>query len=594
MKGKLKKILISVICVVLVAALGLGIWAFVVQNNADPVVVVPFHYVGMTEYWGDNQESYGMVTTDRIQTVFLSSTQTVTEVMVQMGQEVKKGDVLLTFDTTLSDLALERERLKVEKLKLDLLDAEKRLREIKNMRPMVIPTPTDPTEPGDEALGEPLQGRYQITSTQEFDGRSPEKSIICWLGGSSQIDSSLFAVLLDTARTYQALNNEKEEAEAPAPTPSPSNESEPAGTEPEASEPIDTTPPETQPEETQPEVSEPEPTEPDATEPGATEPEPTEPEPEEPEVNSFYVIFKTTQGDRALAATTGWQGLLVTHTPSGQFTFRFFDAAYIKDPTVDPDSVPDAPEIDFGSGFTASQIAQMRNEQEKLIKELTFNIKLAEADYKIKQTEANDGKVYAQIDGTVVSLLSPEEAQASMQPMLKVSGGGGFYISGSVSELTKDALTIGQEVTVNDWYTGMMHTGTIQSVNDYPTTENGYSGMGNPNTSYYGFTVFVDGSADMMEGNYVSMQYSAGNVSNGIYLENPFLRTEGGRSYVFVRNSDGKLEKRYVTTGKSLWGSYTEILSGLTAEDYIAFPYGKTVKDGAPAVEGDLSDLYGY
>ena len=33
---------------------------------------------------------------------------------------VKKGDVLMTFDTTLSDLQLERKRLEVEKLKLDL------------------------------------------------------------------------------------------------------------------------------------------------------------------------------------------------------------------------------------------------------------------------------------------------------------------------------------------------------------------------------------------------------------------------------------------------------------------------------------------
>ena len=60
-----------------------------------------------------------------------------------------------------------------------------------------------------------------------------------------------------------------------------------------------------------------------------------------------------------------------------------------------------------------------------------------------------------------------------------------------------------------------------------------------------------------------------------------------------MRGDDGLLEKRYVTTGKSLWGSYTEIRSGLTPEDFIAFPYGKNVKPGVKAVEGDLSNLYG-
>ena len=49
-----------------------------------------------------------------------------------------------------------------------------------------------------------------------------------------------------------------------------------------------------------------------------------------------------------------------------------------------------------------------------------------------------------------------------------------------------------------------------------------------------------------------------------------------------------------MTTGKSLWGSYTEILSGLTPEDFIAFPYGKNLKEGAPTRESDLSELYNY
>ena len=91
----------------------------------------------------------------------------------------------------------------------------------------------------------------------------------------------------------------------------------------------------------------------------------------------------------------------------------------------------------------------------------------------------------------------------------------------------------------------------------------------------------------------MNVMYSTATTEQGIYLENPFLRTEQGKSYVYVRGGDGKLEKRFVTTGKSLWGSYTEVLDGLTAEDYIAFPYGKTVTEGADTVESDLSALYG-
>ena len=61
---------------------------------------------------------------------------------------------------------------------------------------------------------------------------------------------------------------------------------------------------------------------------------------------------------------------------------------------------------------------------------------------------------------------------------------------------------------------------------------------------------------------------------------------------MYVLGQDGKLEERTVTIGKTLGGSYTQILDGLSTEDLIAFPYGKNVKPGAPAEKGDMSDLY--
>ena len=190
-------------------------------------------------------------------------------------------------------------------------------------------------------------------------------------------------------------------------------------------------------------------------------------------------------------------------------------------------------------------------------------------------------------------MLTEEEARNTMQPILKVSGGGGFYVEGSVSELEKEKMQIGQEVTVNDWNTGMTYTGTIQSVGNFPSTGNGWNGMGNPNASFYPFTVFVGEDADLQEGRYVSVMYSTATGEHGIYLQNPFLRTEQGKSYVYVMGENNRLEKRFVKTGKALWGSYMEILEGLSEEDLVAFPYGKNVKPGAIAQEGDMSDLYG-
>ena len=540
--SKKKKILISVISIVLIFALGLGIWYAVIQNSTEPVGVYPFQYLGMTEYWGDSQESYGPVTTDKIQTVYLSDTQTVTEILVSEGDEVKKGDLLMTFDTTLSDLALERKRLDVEKLKLQLQEAQQEYWRICAMKPMVIHMPEDEGEE-EENLGIELTTAYQISSQVEFDGSSSQQALICWLHSSAKVDQQILEAIRIQAEAYQR-ENAKAEANAAE----------------------------------------------------GEEAEPTE-EPEELIVNRFYVIFKVTKKNMSLGQKQTWQGVYAIRDPENKtFSFQFFDAENLSDHMLAEEDTEedDGPKIEFNSGYTAAQIYQMRTEQEKRIKELEFDIKMADADYKIMLTEAENGNVYAQIDGTVVSLLTEEEAKQMMQPILKVSGGGGFYIEGAVSELEKENLQIGQEVTINDWNTGMTYIGTVSSIGDFPSSSNSWSGMGNPNASFYPFLVFVDETADLQAGRYVSVMYSTGSSENGIYLENPFLRTEMGRTYVYLRGADGKLEKRYVTTGKSLWGSYTEILDGITEEDFIAFPYGKQVKEGAETVESDLSDLYGY
>ena len=663
---KNKKLLLSVTAVVLVVALGAGIWLGA-GGKAEPVGVYAFMDIGMTEYWGDSQESYGPVTTDRIQTVFLSDTQTVTEVLVAQGDMVKKGDVLLRFDTTLSELELERKRLEVEKLKLDLEDAKAELNRIASMKPMETPIFDEPTIDEDINTGSMLMEAYRISNNPEYNGSSQELALICWLQDTTNIDSSVLEAIRQRAEELQNMTVEPTEPET---TEEPTAETTEETTEetieettqetveeiPE--EPIEETPeepieetPEEPAEETPEEPVEETPEEPVEETPEEpveeTPEEPVEEVPEEPaeeitedgtqtttedttqtiveevsqedtqaemsqasdfpeeggdegyiSVDSYYVIFKITQGNMSLGQRTVWQGAHV-YGWDGSFSIRLFDASGMMDYTLIDDGEEDPggaeiPDIDFGSGYTAAQIAQMRAEQEKKIKDLEFKIKMADADYKIMQTEVGDGNIYADIDGEVVSLLTEEEAKQSKTPFMKVSGGGGFYVEGSINELEKDNLRIGQEVTINDWESGMTYTGTVQSIGDFPSRDNGYSGMGNPNSSYYPFVAFVDGSADLQAGKYVSMTFATSTGANGIYLQNPFVRTENGESYVYVQGAGGKLEKRTVTVGKSLWGSYTEIKGGLSEDDYIAFPYGKDVKPGAPTELSDLSSLYSY
>ena len=561
LSSKAKKGIIALSAVVLTAAIVVGIVFGVSRNSGDPVPVYAFDNVGMTEFWGDNQESYGPVSTDRIQTVFLSETQTVTEILVSQGDQVKKGDLLLRFDTTLNDLKLERKRLEVEKLKLQLEDDQTRLREIKNMKPMSVPTTTDTPK---EDLGTGLVGNFQVFPRGEQDGSTAERAIVCWVDSSYAMGDSMFEAVMQAAQEQQNANAPKPEDPGTDPGESGGSGGE-SGSGEQGGDP--------------------------PSSPSALPEEKPEEDPEPFPVNQCYMIIKITSGNMSKGSILTWQGVYLSRVQGG-FTLKFFNASGNLDYTLAQESQVELPEIDFGSGYTAAQIYQMRLQQEKTIKDTEFKIKVAEAEYKIMEREISDGNVYAELDGKVVSCLTEEEAKSQNQPVLKVSGGGGFTITGAVSELLKDQLTIGQEVTINDWNSGMSYVGSITSVGDFPTSNNFYSGMGNTNVSYYPFTVFVDESADLREGDYVDMQFSTAGAQNGIYLQNPFLRTEKGRSYVLVMGEDGRLEQRFVTTGKSLWGSYTEILDGLTVDDRVAFPYGKNVKPGAKAVDGDISDLY--
>lgn len=670
-----KKVLVcagaGIAAVAIVAGIVLG-----TRGNGKTVDVYPFAMVGMTEYWGDNQESYGPVTTDKIQTVFLSDTQIITGIPVKVGAHVKKGDVLMTYDTTLSELELERKRLDVEKAKLQVTEAEEELRRINQLKPSSGGGGGGSAPDYGDKLGE---SKYKVITDASYDGSSPETALVCWIASDIPVNNSVLQALY-----YQALNNQelmntlsrtKSSASETPDTTTPSEDPEPSTAPSEPSDPSEPTTPATEAPTEPPKqpLEEPKPSEPETPTPVITSPnvknggtftvdkgmavdltfvnktrqktewsvepatgelqvyrgeqtcalsgrvnqvgkteytltaivgdktdifrftlEVVEPSGPSKVINDFYVVLKKTDGDREKAPTSLWQGVHVYVYNGNDYGFSLFDAPAESEFFGDSDDDNGGFGFDFGSGMTSAEIAQMRREQTKKVRDLYEAAQMAESEYNLMEREFNDGNIRADLDGEVVSVLTEDEARQNKQPIIKVSGGGGFYVTGSVSELEKDNLKIGQSVTVNDWNTGNIYDGQVVSIGDFPVDGNGWNGMGNPNASYYPFRVFIDGSADLQENGYVSITYSAAQAQNGVYLENPYLRTDDGEPYVYVRGAHNKLEKRYVTTGKSLWGTYTEIRSGLTADDYVAFPYGKNVKPGAGTQEGDPSTLYNF
>lgn len=134
--GIRKKIIIGVIVAAGVTGGTYGALAAVRNSSRKPVKVYAVGDVAQTDYWADQQESYGTVSSDQIQNVFLSGTQSVSKVFVQKGQQVKAGDPLLAYDTTLSQINIEKAEndLNQQRRALDL--AKKELVKMQKTKPV--------------------------------------------------------------------------------------------------------------------------------------------------------------------------------------------------------------------------------------------------------------------------------------------------------------------------------------------------------------------------------------------------------------------------------------------------------------------------
>ena len=185
----------------------------------------------------------------------------------------------------------------------------------------------------------------------------------------------------------------------------------------------------------------------------------------------------------------------------------------------------------------------------------------------------------------------PEDPPIDGSPFLEVAGSMGMYIRGEISELLLDQIEIGQQITADSWGNGQTYTAVITEISEYPIeNRGGYYGEGNPNVSYYTFLAYVEESEGLTNGDNLELRMSTADVqeeTDALYIEKAYVRQENGQSYELKAGKDNRLVKQYVLTGRTVYGSSIEIKSGLSESDRIAFPYGKTAKEGVKVVDSD-------
>lgn len=497
-KGKSKKWLKWLILLAIVGAIIVGIVLFFKNRKPKEVPVFPVNNIGGEDYWEEESSSQGSIKEDKMQSVYVSKTQKVEKILVKEGQAVKEGDVLLTYNTTLSNLELERKQLDIKKLEIDLDKAQKELAKIQTYQPDVpiygklpeerpiveetaptLPTLPDLTPPlptvtpENETSPAPLTGEGTNEKPYLFiwsENKEYEKAFIQSLISRAGSDKTEVIAIFMIRENGSLTGNLQ---------------------------------------------------------------------------TASKIKFTKKENDYAFS-------ILQTYTLENDPLYP--NGANSEENTPD-ETQPQEPLPEVGPIYTATELKRMVMEKENEISEISLNIKIAKNEYKKQKSELENTTVYSKLDGVIKNVLSVEDENLSTKPILVVSSGGGYLVQGRVGEFDLDNIKIGQKVEVRSFESGTSAEGTVEKISDYPLSGSYYNGMGNSNVSYYPYTLRIGEDANFKEGEYVMLKLvSEHEKTSSFYITSAFILSESGKNYAYVAGENNKLEKREVKVGKNRYG----------------------------------------
>ena len=596
-----KRLILSSAAIVLAAGLGVGGWLFwQYRNDQKTVEVQPVSYLS-TSYWGDTAQSSGTITSDYIQELYPDSSKTITDVFVTEGQEVSIGDPLLQYDKTKLELDVEAKDVAIKETELKIDNAQNQLKKLQNTKPIATPKPekatptpkpTKPTPtpepeptPAPTPTPEPTTTPADVTLYSQLD-----VDAVPYAGSGTTDDPYIFLCTDDCTMTKGflsllfGLGSETDDGGE-------------EGTGGEAAD-GDTEGDATGEELTGRKTGDGEIT---GDETGDGEDGGQEEESQSQLATPFAAIFEVREDNSNYGELIASFKLDGTQLSANFQNFPQFDGSQTVESVAEafearakatPSPTPNPNNYD-DMGYTSSQLKELIAEKRQEIKNYQYELKQNKLDLEKARLALKNSTVLSTVDGVVRTLTDLDTAAASNQPFLVVTGAEQYYVTGVLSEGLLGSVQPGDTVTVNSWENGMTYSAQVVSISDYPLEDgaNYYYGTGNPNSSSYEFVAVLGAENDtstLRNGMYVDLTLSVQEgveADGGLYLDKAYLREDEGGSYVMKVSRENRLEKAYVSTGKTIYsGSYVEIRSGLTTEDYIAFPYGTDVKDGVRAV----------
>lgn len=221
------------------------------------------------------------------------------------------------------------------------------------------------------------------------------------------------------------------------------------------------------------------------------------------------------------------------------------------------------------------------------IQNINNSISQKEYDLKSKQleidklkTQINNSTVKSEAAGTVKSVNeSGVDEMGNTAPLISILQSGDYRIKGRIDEQNVWSITEGQTVIIRSRVEeNQTWTGTITKIdteNPEQNNNNNYGEEQGIQASKYPFYIELDSSDGLILGQHVYIDFGEGETEEkeGVWLYSYYIVQEEDTAYVWAANKKDRLEKRIVELGEydAELDQY-QIVSGLTEDDYIAWP----------------------
>lgn len=210
-----KRIIVGVLIAALASA---GIYTGLMHVKESKVTEVPVTSVSnlMTDWYSETTLD-GTITTNVAQNVNMDKDMIIEKIYVSQGDDVKKGDNLISFDMTLVEMELNIAKLKLQKQEQDLTKAQNRLTSLQNGEP--IEDSTDSTDDTELNSTDGNTGDSNMTSTDTPSDGSGDDEMQSTTGSlGTAVDGSYLAsasqpLLLSAFTDTASASEESQEAD---------------------------------------------------------------------------------------------------------------------------------------------------------------------------------------------------------------------------------------------------------------------------------------------------------------------------------------------------------------------------------------------